>query len=94
MLSLRKATQRSGIPRSTLSDHVTRKNQPGAAPGKAPVLPREIEDHLAFRATQAAAGAFGIGQKDIILQAAVLSKWMCLNTPFRNGIPGKDWWPR
>ena len=91
-LSLRKAAQRFGIPRSTLSDHVTGKIQPGATPGKAPVLPREVEDHLASRATQAAAGGFGIGRKDIILRAAVLSKRMRINTPFRDGIPGKDWW--
>jgi len=45
-ISLRRATEMYGIPRSTLHDHVSGRIEHGALPGPNPCLTREEEEEL------------------------------------------------
>ena len=56
-----------------------------AAPGKPPIIPKETESKIAENIFKTADQGFGMSQ------LAVMKK-VGLWTPFKHGIPGKDWW--
>ena len=90
-LSIREALKEYEVPKSTIGDRITGKVQPGASPGKKPVFPIELENDLATKIKEAAAMGFGITRAQLCMKVARLATVLHLKTPFRNGIPGKDW---
>ena len=91
-MSVRKASGHFGIPRSTLCDRLTGKIADDAAPGKPPVIPREAEAKIAESVFEAADKGFGMSRLTVMKKAGDVCKKVGIRTPFRHGIPGKDWW--
>ena len=90
-MSLRAASKKYGVPRSTISDRVTGRVNEEATSGRPPVLPRELETALVERAVKASERGFGISRQQLMVKAGRLCKNMKIKNPFKNDIPGKDW---
>ena len=91
-LSVRAASLRFGVPKSTLHDRVSGRIQPGAIYGKAPVLPQKTEEMMATQVKKAAAEGFGITRLKLMAKAGQVARKLSLSTPFTNGIPGRAWY--
>lgn len=89
--SLRQAAAKYDIPRSTISDHVVGRVQPGATPGRKPALPSHIEREMVVKAMDASQKGFGITRRSLMVKAFQVAKKFNLNHPFRNNAAGKDW---
>ena len=63
---------------------------PGAI-GRPPVLPPNIEEKLVDTVKKAADMGFGLSRKQLFSKTGQLVKSLNLKTPFKKGIPGKDW---
>ena len=61
------------------------------SPGKQTVIPKAAEGKLVACMKAAAHMGVGLTKKQIISKAAQLTSSMKLKTPFKNGVPGKDW---
>lgn len=90
-MSVREAAQQFGIPRSTIYDRVSGRVSMDTSPGKQTVFPKEVENKLATNIKEAASMGIGLSKQQIIAKAARLAQSINLRTPFRNGVPGKDW---
>ncbi|XP_060600129.1 uncharacterized protein LOC132753652 [Ruditapes philippinarum] len=90
-MSLRKASQHYGIPKSTLSDRLTGKVASDAKSGRPPTVPLDVEADIVGRVTTAAGCGFGITRRDFLIKTGRLCQKMGLKTPFKNGIPGKGY---
>ena len=90
-MSIRQASNHFGIPKSTLGDRISGRVEEGATPGKKPVLPVEVESAIADKIKEAGKMGFGITRAQLCFKVARLVSSMKLSTPFRNGVPGKDW---
>ena len=75
-MSLRAASKKYGVPRSTISDRVTRRVNEEATSGRPPVLPRELETALVERAVKASERGFGISRQQLMVKAGRLCKNM------------------
>ena len=73
-LSVRAASLRFGVPKSTLHDRVSGRIQPGAVYGKAPVLPQKTEEMMATQVKKAAAEGFGITRLELISKAGQVAR--------------------
>ena len=91
-LSIRKAAAKFKVPKSTLGDHLIRKVPRQAKMGRQPAIPLEVEDKIAQCATENARKGFGVGRKEVMLRAGRVCRTLHIKTPFRGGIPGKNWW--
>ena len=63
---------------------------PGAV-GRSPVLPPKIEQKLVNAAKEAADIGLGVSRKQFFVKTGKVVKRLNLKTPFKKGIPGKDW---
>ena len=90
-LSYRKAARNYNIPKTTIREHVTRLMKPGAKPGRATALPSQVETSLAQQITKAAETGFGINRMQLAAKAAQVARRLQLQTPWKDGVPGKDW---
>lgn len=61
------------------------------SPGKQTVLPPEVENKLASNIKEAANMGLGMSRQQVVAKAAQIAKVMNIKTPFKNGVPGKDW---
>jgi len=91
-LSIRKAAKQFQIPRSTLIYRVTGKRPETLQFGRQRVIPLEVEKQMAEKAMSLASHGFGTGRKQLITRASTLCKQLEIQTPFKTGIPGRDWW--
>ncbi|KAK6171862.1 hypothetical protein SNE40_018286 [Patella caerulea] len=91
-MSVRQAAEKFNIPKSTLGDRISGKKGVDVSLGRKPVINIEIEDKMASMAMDLAKQGFGISRRQFIARAATLCKDMDITTPFKDGIPGKDWW--
>ena len=64
--------------------------EPGSV-GRPPVVPPKLEEKLVETAKKAAEMGFGISRKQFFAKTGQLVKNLKLKTPFKNDIPGKDW---
>lgn len=90
-MSIRAAAKEFSVPKSTLSDRLTGKVAENASPGKQTVFPLEVENDIAQKIKEAGKMGFGITRAHLCMKVSRLAMAMKLKTPFRNGIPGKDW---
>ena len=91
--SVRAAVKTFEIPKSTLHDHVSSKHMQIGAGAPTVFSPRE-EQEIVLTCQVLAEVGFGMTRE---LVEAVVSDYVRENnidTPFVNGIPGKDWWHR
>ena len=91
-MSLRRASKKYGIPRSTVRDYACGKTEPGSMAGRRPTMPPEVEDRMADQVAKAASAGFGIGPKRVMLRASSICHGLNISTPFRDGVAGKGWW--
>ena len=91
-MSMRKAAKQYGVPKSTLNDRSTGKKPPSVQFGRKPVIPLDIENRLAELAITLSEKGFGITKRQMLARVGTLVRQMGIKTPFKNGIPGKDWW--
>ncbi|XP_069128675.1 uncharacterized protein [Argopecten irradians] len=91
VMTIRRASQHFGVPKSTVGDRLSGRVLEGASPGKMPIFPLEVENGVADKIKQAGRMGFGITRAQLCLKMARLARNMQVSTPFRNGIPGKDW---
>ena len=90
-LSQRAAARHYQVPQSTISNHLTGVVQPGAKPGRPPVIPEKIEKELVDRCQDAEKCGFGVSRIQLMARAGQLCKKLNIKTPFKNDVPGIDW---
>ena len=89
-MSLRKASDKINIPKSTLSDKKVRKTKIGAKSDRKPYLKPEIENELVQKVTKASSMGFGTSWRQFVIKVGT----MCQRTGvarFKHWTPGKDW---
>ncbi|XP_071133040.1 jerky protein homolog [Mytilus edulis] len=91
-MSIRKAAIRYGVPKSSLNDRTTGKKPIALEFGRKPTIPIEIEDRMVEVVLTLSEKGFGITKRQMLARVGTLVRQMDLKTPFKNGIPGKDWW--
>ncbi|KAK6191139.1 hypothetical protein SNE40_002880 [Patella caerulea] len=90
-LSYSEAFNKYGIAKSTLRDHVKGKILPGSLIGRPTVIPEKIENQIVDTALKASAMGFGVSHQHLIAKTGRIINQLKLNTPFKGGIPGIDW---
>lgn len=90
-MSLRKASMQYGVSVMTIHDHIAGKVEDGARPGRSTVLSHEIERKIVDKIKNVAKQGFGITRRLLKVKIARLIRSNKIVTPFKNGIPGKDW---
>ena len=90
--SIREASSKFGVPRSTLGDRMTGRIAVEARPGHSPIIPIEIENRMVEKAVSCANQGFGVSKKTLTARAGSLCRSLGLNNKFTRGIPGKAWW--
>lgn len=79
------------IPRMTIMDHVNRKRVTSTTLGRSTALSQEIEYKLATSLHTMEKYGFGLSRKEVLEMVGDYVNKNKLITPFKNGIPGKDW---
>ena len=92
LMSRRKPASHFSVTKSTLHDRVSGKIKPGVIYGKDTVLPQAVEIAIAQKIKTAADRGFGISFFSLNVKGRPGSQKMKLHTPFRNGVPGRDWY--
>ena len=59
--------------------------------GRPPTLPSSLEQKVVDTAQKAAAMGFGLSRRQLLAKTGKMVKSLKLKTPFKNGIPGKEW---
>ena len=90
-MSIRHASQHFGVSKLTVADRVSGRLQEGDTPGKKPVFPLELEEQVAGEIVKADRMGCGITRAQLCFKMARLAKALSLKTPFRNRVPGRDW---
>ncbi|XP_078334130.1 uncharacterized protein LOC144625794 [Crassostrea virginica] len=90
-LSLGKASKAFKVPKSTLSDRICQRVLPGAPIGRPPALPAKLEEELVSKVENAAAMGFGVSRRQLLVKTGRLVNKLKISTPFKDGVPGKDW---
>ena len=71
-LSVRQASKRYNVPRSTLSDRVLGKVEANAKPGRKTTLPEKMEKAIAAQCMKAAESGFGLTPKQVRIRTGRL----------------------
>lgn len=80
------------IPRTTIMDHVTgRRGLKSNSLGRPTVLPTEVEVNLAYCLHVMEKNGFGLSRKEVIELVTVYIKTNNIKNPFKEGVPGHDW---
>ena len=90
-MSIRAASKFYGVRKSTLWDRTSGRILPGAAIGRPPALTHQLESQIVKQAQDAASMGFGINRTQLMVKTGRVVRKMRLETPFRNGQPGKQW---
>ena len=91
--SLRRTAAKFDIPRSTLHDQITGKRKQ-VGKGGPTVLTHDEEREIALTCMVLADMGFGLTKPLLEVVVFEYLKENCINNPFRDGVPGKDWWQR
>nr|XP_011443131.2 jerky protein homolog [Crassostrea gigas] len=90
--SVRKAAEKYGVNKSTLHDTCKKKYKNPGKPGRAPLVPIEIENKIATALTEAARQGMGVSRRQLLRRVGALCKKMKVLLPSTAGnFPGKDW---
>ena len=92
-MKVRQAAAVYSVPKSTLHDHVKGKYKAIGAGGPT-VLSLEDEQEIVITCQVLAEMGFGMSKQLVETIVTDYIKENNINTPFTNGIPGKDWWQR
>ena len=86
------AAKHFGVPRETLRRRVTGKVKLNSRAGRPTILSKEEEDEIVETCQVFAEWGFGLQKDDIKLVVAQFCKVSKRKNPFKNAIPGDDWW--
>ncbi|XP_021369223.1 uncharacterized protein LOC110460570 [Mizuhopecten yessoensis] len=90
-MSVRKAAAHFAVPKSTLGDKVSGRSDLVTSPGKAPVLPQNVEEKIVKTVITASKCCMGISCRQLFARTGALCKRLQVADAFRNGVPGKGW---
>jgi len=80
------------VPRKTLADHVSGRSKIERRAGRERSIPENIENSIVDRAIRASKAGFPLTKAQFLLKVGRVVERLRLKTPFRKGIPGKDYW--
>lgn len=86
--AVRKAAEKYGIAKSTLSDRVTNKTDIDAKVGRKPALPEDVENKIAANIIKTAERGFGVSRRQLLTRTGILCGRMNAAV-FKNGAPTK-----
>lgn len=91
-LSIHRAHTMYNIPKTTLFYHLKGiRGKKSETQGRAPIIPKEDETRLANALRSMEKWGFGISRKELFLLIAHYVEANKLKTPFKNNIPGDEW---
>ena len=88
-LSIYMAAERNGVPNTTLRRHLKYEDQKVAPPT---VLTPAEEDEIVMTYILFGEWGFGIGKAEVVNVVTEFCKNSKRPNPFKNGVPGPDWW--
>ncbi|XP_069109587.1 uncharacterized protein [Argopecten irradians] len=91
-MSIRKASSKFSIPRSTILDHAQGRVSSGAKMGRPAALSEEVEANIVKQALDASEKGFGLSRGMLMAKTGRVVKALKLRTPFKNNVPGTMWW--
>ena len=92
--SIRQASAKYGIPRSTIGDRISGRfdiKEP-VVHGRPPAIPFAIENKIVASVKMAAKMGVGLSRKQILTRTYILCKRIKMQTSYPNFKAGKDWW--
>ena len=90
-MKVREAARIYGVPKSTLHDHVSGKHTAIGA-GSPTVLAQKYEQEIVLTCQVLAEMGFGLTKQLVERVVMEYIEENGIETPFHDGIPGKDWW--
>ncbi|KAI4455426.1 hypothetical protein MML48_9g00003656 [Holotrichia oblita] len=92
-LTITEAANRYNIPRPTLVDRVRgRRGLKSNTYGRTPVLRADVEKKLSELLKVMEKYGYGLSRKNTLTLVGDYIRENRIPTPFRNGVPGEDWW--
>ena len=92
-ISVRKASEKYGVPKSTIYDHASLKvKEVTSRPGPSPVLKKEEEEELVQWTIKMAEVGYGQCKQQVCIMVKKLLDENGRPNPFTDNYPGKDWW--
>ncbi|XP_076445480.1 uncharacterized protein LOC143283188 [Babylonia areolata] len=91
-MSIKAASKESGVPRSTLTDHVHGRSNLEMRPGRKRSIPEEIENEIVDKAIAAVEAGFPLTKRTFLIKIGTIVKQLKLKTMFKNDTPGDDYW--
>ncbi|XP_033725141.1 jerky protein homolog-like [Pecten maximus] len=89
-LTLRQASEKYGVPRSTISYKRLGHRSLNATAGKPVLIPLDVEEETVTQAVNAST-ILGLSKHQMMIKAGQVCKKLKIHNPFKNGIPGNDW---
>ena len=92
--SIRQASVKYGIPRSTIGDRISGRfdiKEP-VVHGRPPAIPFAVENKIVASVKMAAKMGVGLSRKQILTRTYILCKRIKMQTSYPNFKAGKDWW--
>ena len=90
--SFGEASKRFNVPKTTIADRISGKRGMIAKRGRKQDIPFDIEKDMVQKMLDAADKGFPLTKKSFLVQVARLVKRLRLQTRFRDGIPGNEYW--
>lgn len=90
-MSVRKEAKHFEVPKFTLGDKVSGRSDLHTNPGKAAILPAEVENQIVKTVINASKRGMGISCRQLFARTGALCKKFHVANVFKNGMPGKGW---
>lgn len=90
-LSVRKAAEQFGVPKSTIGDRISGKHELHVKNGRPPCIPREIEEKIVHALKIAARRGIGLTRRQVLSRTNLLCKRMKIGSGYKKFKAGKDW---
>ena len=81
-----------GVPRKTLSDHVSGRSTLTRKAGRECNIPIDIENAIVDKVIMAGRAGFPTTKSQFLLKVSTVVKRLGLKTQFKDDLPGKDYW--
>ena len=91
-LSIRKASEKYSVPKSTIGDRISGKHALGTSHGRPPALPKEMEDTIASSAKMASKLGVGLSPRQIMQRTRVMCQKTKIAPTYGNFKAGKGWY--
>jgi len=89
-LSVWRAAEEFGVPKSTLHDRISGKYGEETRPGRKPALPDYIENKIVEAVKEASRQGVGVSRRQLLVRTGELCRQFKV-TPFKKATPTNDW---